>query len=308
MAFTILNEADAFDSNQAEPDSVDIDILVAGFSASGVISGCEVTAQGTPDRTVAVASGTVIVAGTVVSVTGANVDLGVADITNPAFALISVNNSGTLAGTGGTAASEPVFPAIPANSIVLAAVFSPAADAAIESNQITDKRVFIDLRFVVNDLRVDGDFTVTGNLIYTAGAFAFQEATVISTTTGNITINPAGNILMSGKIINDIGFLRGQASANLFVQANKTANDANARRLIFSTIDTTGNVFVDVAYLVPTGTETAPFFAMRALDITTPLTSTLDENFIAFRYSGGTLTAFVNDGGSIKSGTVGTLT
>ena len=72
MAFTIPNHADANSPFQAEPDSVDFDILAAGYSGSGVISGCAVTAQGTPNMTVAVAAGIVSVAGARASVTGAN--------------------------------------------------------------------------------------------------------------------------------------------------------------------------------------------------------------------------------------------
>lgn len=212
MAFTILNEADVFHQNQAEPDSVDIDILVAGFSASGVVSGCAVTAQGTPDMTVAVASGTVIVAGTVAAVTGANSTIGAADGSNPRFDLITVNNSGTLATTAGTAATNPVFPAIPADSIVLAAVYVPAGDTDIDSNQITDKRVVVNFgdnsKLTLGDdadvqLYWDGtDFVthISGSIRmkYQPGLLVAQEALELGTTTGDLTVNPAGNILLRG--------------------------------------------------------------------------------------------------------------
>jgi hypothetical protein len=144
MAFSIPNEADAFNANQAEPDKVDIDILVAGYAGSGVVSGCAVTAQGSPDMTVAVAVGVVRVAGANAAVTAGNVTIGTADATNPRIDLITVNNSGTKACTAGTAAAEPVFPAIPASSVVLAAVYVPANDTTIASNQIVDKRVILD--------------------------------------------------------------------------------------------------------------------------------------------------------------------
>lgn len=143
MPFKILNEPDVFNASQAEVDKVDIDILVAGYSASGVLSGCAVTAQGIPDMTVAVASGTVIVAGVVADVTGANATIGTADGTNPRFDLITINNAGTIAMTPGAAAANPVFPSIPANSIVLAVIYVPALDTTIATNQITDKRVVV---------------------------------------------------------------------------------------------------------------------------------------------------------------------
>jgi hypothetical protein len=143
MAFTILNEADAFNTNQAEVDSVDITILVSALNGTAIVSGCAVTAQGSPNMTVAVASGVVIIAGTRASVTGANVTITTANGTHPRFDLIVSNGSGTLSATAGTAAEEPVFPAIPGSSVVLAAVYVPASDTTIATNQITDKRLVV---------------------------------------------------------------------------------------------------------------------------------------------------------------------
>ena len=143
MAFTIPNHADANSPFQAEPDSVDFDILAAGYSGSGVISGCAVTAQGSPNMTVAVASGIVSVAGVRAAVTGANATIGTADGTNPRFDMITINSSGAIATTAGTAAAVPELPNIPSVSIVLALIFVPASDTTIATAQITDKRVFV---------------------------------------------------------------------------------------------------------------------------------------------------------------------
>ena len=169
MAFTIPNHADAASAFQAEPDSVDFDILAAGYSGSGVISGCAVTAQGTPNMTVAVATGVISVAGVRVSVTGANSTIGTADGTNPRFDMITVNNSGTIATTAGTAASVPELPSIPSNSVVLALIFVPASDTTIATNQITDKRVFIS----------NGGSGVLDNIIWNFGSDA-DAAIVLS--------------------------------------------------------------------------------------------------------------------------------
>lgn len=141
--FTIPNEADAFNANQAEPDKVDIDILVAGYAGTGLNTGCEVTAQASPDMAVAVASGLILVAGKAVSVTAGNVTITAADATHPRFDLIAVNNAGVKSAVAGMPAAEPVFPAIPANSVILASVFVPANDTTIAANQIVDKRVAI---------------------------------------------------------------------------------------------------------------------------------------------------------------------
>src|SRR5574341_297277 len=142
MAFTIPNVSDASHLDQAEPDSVDFGILEAGIQGDGVISGCAVTAQATPDMTVAVASGSVRIGGTTATVTAGNLTIGAASATNPRFDLIAVDNTGTKSVAAGVAAGNPVFPSIPANSVILAAVYVPANDTAINSTQITDKRVF----------------------------------------------------------------------------------------------------------------------------------------------------------------------
>ena len=153
MAFTILNEANSFNSNQSEIDRVDLDILAAGYVGTGVISAisgeCAVTAQGVPDMTVAVAGGTIAVLSVRQAVVAANVTITAANATNPRIDLIVSNNVGTLSATAGTAAAEPVCPAIPANSVVLAMVYVPANDTTIATNQITDKRVIFGYSTIV---------------------------------------------------------------------------------------------------------------------------------------------------------------
>lgn len=143
MPFTIPNVTAAGFADQAEPDSVDIDILTAGHSATGVVSGCAVTAQGSPDMTVAVASGTVSILGVNQAVTSGNVTITAAHATLARKDIVVVGNTGTKSVTAGTAAAQPLKPAVPANSVVLAEVYVPAADPAVNTNQITDKRVIV---------------------------------------------------------------------------------------------------------------------------------------------------------------------
>jgi hypothetical protein len=141
MAYTILNEADSFSPNQSELDSVDIDVLVAGFSGNGVISGGAVTAQGTPDMTVAVAAGVSVISNSRVVIGAGNVTITTADGTNPRIDLVVINSSAVKSVTAGTAAAQPVLPSIPANSIVLATLYVEASDTSIETNKINDRRV-----------------------------------------------------------------------------------------------------------------------------------------------------------------------
>jgi hypothetical protein len=141
----IPNEADAAFATQAAPDSQDFEALRAGSDATGVVTGCAVSAQGSPDMTVAVAAGIVSVAGSRVNVAAGNVTL-TADGTNPRNSIVVVSSAGVKSVVDGTptaSPADPPFPAIPANSVLLAGVHVPAADTTIASNQITDKRVFV---------------------------------------------------------------------------------------------------------------------------------------------------------------------
>lgn len=141
MPLTVPNKADApADAQQAKLFQSDIDAIVAGANGSGVIWGCAVTAQATPDATVAVAAGAVMVNGVQASVAAGTVSLPAADTTHPRWVLISASSAGALAATAGTAAAAPLLPAIPANSVALAAVWWPANDTTAASTQITDKR------------------------------------------------------------------------------------------------------------------------------------------------------------------------
>lgn len=143
MALTIPNEADAAFADQAEPDARDFsDILSPAFALTGVLTGCSVTAQGSPDMTVAVAAGRVLVAGLEVAVAAGNVTITAADGTNPRFDMICVSSAGAKSAVAGTAAANPVFPD-PAGKVVLAAVYVPASDTDIDANQIVDKRAVL---------------------------------------------------------------------------------------------------------------------------------------------------------------------
>lgn len=118
-------------------------VLVAGVDGLDcVLSGLAVTAQGSPNMTVAVAKGSVLSNGTLFAVAAsASLAIGAADGTNPRLDLVVVNASGTLAVRAGTAAASPKPPTITANDVVLAAVYVPATDTTIASNQITDLKM-----------------------------------------------------------------------------------------------------------------------------------------------------------------------
>lgn len=120
-----------------------LDVLVAGLLGSEcVLSGLAVTAQGSPDMTVAVAKGSVISQGTLFAVAAsASVAIGAADATNPRLDLVVVNSAGAIAVRAGTAAAAPKPPARTAGDVALAVVYVPATDTTVSTDQITDLRV-----------------------------------------------------------------------------------------------------------------------------------------------------------------------
>ena len=222
MTFTIPNTAVAAFADQAEPDSVDLDILVAGYGATGVVTGCAVTAQGTPDMTVAVAAGTIRYAGSEAAVTSGNVTITAAHATLPRKDIVIVSNAGVKSVTAGTAATQPLKPAIPANSLVLAEVYVPAADTAINTNQITDKRVVLPSSSASGKtlwLSGGAAFTGAGTVTFLGGGepasiAAFSFSATADTYAGYTVLMPSnyggGNIRVT-ICINEIGTGGGNA-------------------------------------------------------------------------------------------------
>jgi hypothetical protein len=140
--FTIPNTPDALDQNQAEPDSLDFQVL--GNQVNGVVSGMTVTPGS--GQTVNVASGEVLINGSYYSYTGVAVNL-TSYASSNFFDIIVARLSGstiTCYALPGTTGTNPRFPTTVnlATDVVLASVWrlnssSPASSA------ITDKRVFV---------------------------------------------------------------------------------------------------------------------------------------------------------------------
>lgn len=146
--FNIPNTPDAFNQNQAEPDSLDFQVL--GNQKNAVISGMEVTPGS--GATVAVASGEVIVNGVYYTYAGGTVTL-TAYSTLPFFDIIVARLSGstiTCYPVPGNADTNPRYPAVgssagqvnPATDVVLAAVWRPD-NSAPSSGMVVDKRLFV---------------------------------------------------------------------------------------------------------------------------------------------------------------------
>jgi hypothetical protein len=145
MGFQIPNAPLASVIDQSEPDSGDFQAL--GDRKTGVISGCLVAANSTPDQTVTVANGEVISNGvfrTLVAGSGTTTSLSLGQGTAGAarFDIVVINSTGTLTARTGTAGSNPTFPTLEDGDVFLAAVYRASGTSdIISSTRIIDKRV-----------------------------------------------------------------------------------------------------------------------------------------------------------------------
>jgi len=139
--FRIPNNANVTYTSQAEPDSVDFDVLVGALGRTGVISGCGHTITGT-DLNFDVALGVVVVNGTRTTVAATRVAV-VADATFPRFYLVSVGTTGVPVATAGVAQSNPAFPSLPTDHVALYAIYVSANTTAITAARVISKKVYV---------------------------------------------------------------------------------------------------------------------------------------------------------------------
>lgn len=141
--FTIPDQGEGQNDIQSIFFQEDLNILMEGLAGLNcVLSGGAVTAQGSPNMTVAVAKAAVLSNGVLFAVAAnASVSISAADATNPRIDYVVINSSGAIAVRTGTPAAAPKPPARTANDVVLAQIYVPANDTTISSDQIFDRRV-----------------------------------------------------------------------------------------------------------------------------------------------------------------------
>ena len=185
MPFTNPDYGTAFNDKQSIMFAENYNILVAGLSGIDcVLSGCAVTAQGSPDMTVAVAKGAVLSNGVLRAVAAANATITAANGSNPRFDLVVITSAGAIAVRAGTPAVDPKPPSRTANDVVIATVYIPAAGITIQTSQITDRRVE----------RANGPITIAK----VTSAVTFNTTLAIQTYLS--TILPSG-LFLSGKAL-----------------------------------------------------------------------------------------------------------
>lgn len=204
MALTIpdIQSSPTFDG-QSVPDATDFAALQGTDDGNGVISGCQVSAQSSPNMTVQVAAGTVLVNGQKVTVSAvSSLTIGAASSYDRKD-IVTVNSSGTVSVTAGspcttagwtrsTNALPPVKPAIPSNSVLLGEVYVASTTTSIASGNIVDKTALtvagnIVTSYITSNVSVSATtYTNITSVTLGAGTWLITASCLLSkTTTGN---------------------------------------------------------------------------------------------------------------------------
>lgn len=153
---TVTNFSTGYDG-QTVPDKVDWTALDAADNDAGVLSGCAVAAKTPTVMKVKVAAGIVIFAGKSVNVTASTTLTVTAASATDRRDIVSVNKTGTLAVTKGTACGTagwartsanlpPVKPTIPATSVILAEIYVVGTTTATNKTTVVAAKNLVDKR------------------------------------------------------------------------------------------------------------------------------------------------------------------
>lgn len=117
-------------------------VLSDGLSGDAVVlSGGLCTAQGAPNMTVAISKAATRSSDTMNATAAANATITAANATNPRLDIVVITSAGAIATRAGTAAAAPKPPTRTAGDVALCAVYIPANDTTISSDQIVDMRM-----------------------------------------------------------------------------------------------------------------------------------------------------------------------
>jgi microcystin-dependent protein len=272
MGFTVPNGPDAAAVDQAEPDALDYEAL--GYRSTGVLEGCAVTAQVSPDMSVNVAVGVVVVGGVPVDVVGGNVTIQTSD-GNARFDIVAVDSFGTKFSIRGTSsATNPVFPDLDLGIYAfLAAVYVGASTSSISTSAVVDKRIFVERSFqrkytndsdyVVSTTSPAGFFRLTAD-----GGMAWVESTLKRISAGVMEL-ASTLIIKSGVNTGSLLTLkaRSESPQNQNVLDVKTTGGTTVASIDGVGSLTAANFFSGVG--APTGNDTAPQGSLY-VDLTTP--------------------------------------
>jgi hypothetical protein len=208
--------------------SSNVDLRIKEIGSVGVQSGLAVTAQATPNMTVAVATGVVYNdQGKRFAPTAGNVTITAASATNPRIDVIYVTSAGALSVVTGTAAASPVAPAVPASGVKLAEVTVPANAATIVAGNIADKRVYISANTEVQTAR--GNYTDLNTRLNAGDTSLSTYKTDLSSTSASkgaslVGIQDSGNIITATTVEGALAEIKGNFNDLALTSASKGAS------------------------------------------------------------------------------------
>jgi hypothetical protein len=193
--FIIPNAVGLTYPDQSAPDQRDFEMLNAGMSGVGMLSGCAVSASGS-SLVLTVASGSVQIGGNPITVAGNTATVTTAHASNPRYDLVVVDATGVASIIAGTAAASPVFPSFTAaTQVVLAAVYVPATATTLAAANLVDKRVTVEgtsLLGELDSLSNAVDFTIPNTNTWT------NVTDVIAVVPANVPWECVINVIVKG--------------------------------------------------------------------------------------------------------------
>lgn len=180
--FTIPNAPDTDKSglDQSEPDRLDFEIL--GNRRRGIVSGCAVTASS--GATVSVSSGTAYLDDAYYSVaSSSSLTLTAAPTSGNRFDLVVARlATGTVTVTyitGTASTTNPTFPTITTDDVVLAAIYR-RTNQSIVANDIIDKRTFVPSQSTLSIVNAD---------VNTSAAIAYSKLNLSNSIVSSDIVN-----------------------------------------------------------------------------------------------------------------------
>lgn len=144
------------------------DITSDSLNKTGI--GLRAIAQSTPDMTLYVMPGVVVIAGVVAKYAGGNSGSFSAPSSNPRIDLLCINNAGTLSITQGSEAASPSAPAYPTDKLVICEVYMrPSTTAIHNTDQGSHGYIYLDSRPLVlgaanpNIVEIEAGATLAAN-------------------------------------------------------------------------------------------------------------------------------------------------
>lgn len=237
MKYSVPNAPDVLYLDQAEPD--DFDYQALGNRRTGIVTGGNVTALGTPGGSVQVSGGVAVIADSPVRFAGGTVS--VADGGgNPRFDIIAVSNTGVLTNIPGAASANALFSDFDFNTYApLASVYVPAGSTTVLGSHISLKSTSMPNKF---------------SRSYSNAGTTFLEADVVGANPSNYRVTAEGEHFWSSSSLRRMSTYTMQWMTSLVMKATSYA--AGLPVLILRTTNPTPSAEKLLQTQLSNGTET----------------------------------------------------